>query len=181
MHFALIIKAEYFPVSTHLLQWINKFSFMNSNEQFLCNLLVLLYTIYNTAYCCLRGSCDDTLTIYLQAMPNTFSSLEHQAKVNLICTTAETYSVSWEGGVLAGSRAQQTVSSAMRKYTEGEIGGAMHSLIRGWGQWDFALLQAVMREDVSKVRKEPQGYLGLLLPAQSEVRQQQMLPPFKSQ
>lgn len=66
---------------------------MNSKEQFLCNLLVFLYIIYNTGYCCFSGGCVNTLMIYLQAMPNTFSSPEHQKKVNLICTTAETYSV----------------------------------------------------------------------------------------
>ena len=69
----------------------------------------------------------------------------------------------------------------MRKYMEGEFGGEMHSLIHVWGQWGFVLLKTAMRNDLSKVRKEPQGYLGLLPLAHSKVRQQQILPPFRSQ
>lgn len=55
----------------------------------------------------------------------------------------------------------------------------MH-LTHVWGQWGFALKTA-MRNNLSKVKKETQGYLGLLLVAQSEVWQQQILSLFRSQ
>lgn len=142
-------------MSTDLLQFINKFSCTIFKEHFLHNLLVFLWIIHSTECCCFSLVVPILSRFPCRKCKPFWST---QAKVNLICTPADTR-------LRRGSRSRFE-SSAGRLSLTGHVNpqrGRLEVELTLSLHWGFVLLQTGMRNELPEVRKEPQGSpLGLL-------------------